>query len=85
MQALNLDFGVDYGRSWFSAASDSSAMDIAAKYDFQSCEELARLLLDPAAFRFIDVEIWKASAHYRTIIAKLAVIGPSTLLTKHEE
>jgi hypothetical protein len=76
LRGLGVFYGREYGRAFYSAANESVASDVQAKYDFNSFEELAKLLLDPAAFRYIDGGLWHAAAHYRVRIAQAAAVVP---------
>jgi len=76
MQALTLEYGPDYAKAYFSAVNQASASDSFAKYPMSSIERLAELMLDPAAFAFIDKNQWKDAAHFRVTIAQGAAVPP---------
>ena len=74
LQAMGQDHGPGYGRDHFTGRADEWISDVFAKYPDASIERLAMLMLDRAAFSFIDKDLWKDASGPRMQLAKGATV-----------
>jgi TraM recognition site of TraD and TraG len=73
IQALNLDYGHEYGGSYYTATVEAFVRGVLTRFpDVQSPGALADLLDRPESFRgLFDKKTWDDSNHVRALIAKL--------------
>lgn len=74
VQALNLDYGVQYGAAYYTAMVETFVRNVLARFPaVRSPEGLAELFDRPDQLRgLVDAKTWDDSNHVRSIFAKLA-------------
>jgi hypothetical protein len=78
IQSLNLDYGVQYGGSYFTATEEALCIALLTLFpESRSPEEIARLFDNPAVLRrHLGERGWTDSSHIRSVLAKLAGVTP---------
>jgi hypothetical protein len=78
IQSLNLEYGVQYGGSYFTAMEEMLCMALLTLFpDARSPEEVSRLFDSPTVLRnHLGEKGWQDSSHIRSILSKLAGVTP---------
>jgi hypothetical protein len=81
IQSLNLDYGVQYGGSYFTAMEEMLCIALLTLFpDARSPEEVARLFDSTSVLRnHLGERGWQDSSHIRSILSKLASVTPLNL------
>ena len=74
IQGLSLDYGMGYGRAYFTAINEKVLKSILRKVDLKSFVELDLLLNGPRAFDFLSAKDVRDAGHLTAIVNRLAAV-----------
>ncbi len=76
LQGMSLDYGVDYGRAYFTSQNEMSLKALMRKLNLKSAAALFDLLNDPGGGGILSVRELKDAGHLRAIASRLMTIAP---------
>jgi hypothetical protein len=76
IQGLSLDYGMGYGRAYFTAINEKVLKSILRKMDLKSFVELDALLNGPHALDFLTAKDVRDAGHLTAIVNRLAAVAP---------
>lgn len=76
LQGMSLDYGVDYGRAYFTSQNEMSLKALMRKLNLKSAAALFDLLNDPGGGGLLSVRELKDAGHLRAIASRLMTIAP---------
>ncbi len=76
IQGLSLDYGMGYGRAYFTAINEKVMKSILRKMDLTSFVELDALLNGPHALDFLSAKDVRDAGHLTAIVNRLAAVTP---------
>ncbi|MBN9518194.1 TraM recognition domain-containing protein, partial [bacterium] len=76
LQGMSLDYGVDYGRAYFTSQNEMSLKALMRKLNLKSAAALFALLNDPGGGSILSVRELKDAGHLRAIASRLMTIAP---------
>ena len=76
IQGLSLDYGMGYGRAYFTAINEKVMKSILRKMELKSFVELDALLNGPHALDFLSAKDVRDAGHLTAIVNRLAAVTP---------
>ena len=77
LQAMSLDYGVGYGKSFFTAMNEVVLKNMLRKYSIKSFKELEGYLEDPASYKDLGpTKDFEQARHLAAIVNRLATMYP---------
>lgn len=83
LTALSLDYGVDYGRAFFTAMNETVLADLIRKRPMESFEDIYEVLSRKEVYQtFGNILDWEKARHLIAIVNRLRMIHPLNLTPK---
>ncbi|MBX9681649.1 MAG: type IV secretion system DNA-binding domain-containing protein [Gemmataceae bacterium] len=80
LQAMSLDYGLGYGKSYFTAMNEVVLKNLLKAYDIRSFKDLEGYLADPAAYHELgEKRDFEQARHLAAIVSRLAGMLPLNL------
>ena len=76
LQGMSLDYGVDYGRAYFTSQNEMSLKALMRKLNLKSAAALFDVLNDPGGGGILSVRELKDAGHLRAIASRLMTVAP---------
>ena len=76
IQGLSLDYGMGYGRAYYTATNEKVLKAILSQIDIKSFADLALLFSNPEAMDFLLPKDIKDAAHLTAVVNRLAAVTP---------
>ncbi len=81
LQAMSLDYGVGYGKSFFTAMNEVVLKNMLRKYSIKSFKELEGYLEDPASYKDLGPsKDFEQARHLAAIVNRLATMYPLNIV-----
>lgn len=81
LQAMSLDYGVGYGKSFFTAMNEVVLKNMLRKYSIKSFKELEGYLEDPASYKDLGPSRdFEQARHLAAIVNRLATMYPLNIV-----
>ncbi|MDQ3331442.1 MAG: type IV secretion system DNA-binding domain-containing protein [Planctomycetota bacterium] len=83
LQGLSLDYGLDYGKGFYTAMNETVLLNLIKGYPIDTFGELKAYLEDKAAYQAVgNVEDWKQARHLAALVNRLGSMHSLNLTPK---
>lgn len=85
LQAMSLDYGVGYGKSFFTAMNEVVLKNMLRRYSIRSFQQLQGYLEDPSSYRDLGPsKDFEQARHLAAIVSRLAAMYPLNVIPNVE-